>query len=61
MILTIKFIGKVLLLSTVLALGIHYSDPILKIAPTIGNAALGVAALPVMVGLALWWRYGNYN
>lgn len=52
----IKFIIKVLILSTVLSVAIVYVGPFLAIAPTKLNALLGILIpVPILV-IALLWR-----
>lgn len=50
------FTLSVLLLSTAISLIIKYGGEKIAIPPTTTNALLGILGLPLVVGIALWFR-----
>ncbi|HEY9883691.1 MAG TPA: hypothetical protein V6C98_08775 [Thermosynechococcaceae cyanobacterium] len=53
----IGLIGKVLVVSTALAIAIKYGAPALLLAPTTTNALLAVWLPATIAALALGWRW----
>jgi len=52
----VGFLVKLLVISAGLAYGIKYLAPLVSIAPTSGNALIGVCVPPLLIGLILLGR-----